>query len=381
MNELRLTRTRPAMPSLLGDFAICPAKYLLESESHSYKRLPLHPKVILGSIVHHLADSAQQRKMDVDSLSVKQLENSFSAALTTNQRIGPVTSWIHERYGITGLVSRQTIVTQIRYARSLVSPALMGAISRYEKELPVGRELILTSDHFDLQGRADLIYQDQPDRLKIVDFKTGKVNDEKNQPKDTYLLQIAAYGIMVKELVPEMKIRLEITGIGDSWAGSLDNYLVELVTNIIGNLNDILPRDTPLLVSKLARTGSHCTNCSCRCSCPAYTEVLRSHTPQPNIDYQQIGMDIYGQLLEMEGDNHLVTIKVVQPNNHIVKIFRIPSKIIPDPKKMIGRNITLYGLKVLDNTLIGNSPLNFLVINTQDTKKSAFNFHLQLEEV
>jgi hypothetical protein len=42
MNEMTLSRTRPVLPSLLGSFVICPAKYLLESEAHSYARLPLH---------------------------------------------------------------------------------------------------------------------------------------------------------------------------------------------------------------------------------------------------------------------------------------------------------------------------------------------------
>ncbi len=48
MNEMILSRTHPVLPSLLGSFAVCPAKYLLESEAHSYARLPLHPAVILA---------------------------------------------------------------------------------------------------------------------------------------------------------------------------------------------------------------------------------------------------------------------------------------------------------------------------------------------
>ncbi|WIV88793.1 hypothetical protein [Proteus appendicitidis] len=51
MNEMTLLRTRPVLPSLLGYFAVCPAKYQLESKAHSYARLPLHPGVILDQVI------------------------------------------------------------------------------------------------------------------------------------------------------------------------------------------------------------------------------------------------------------------------------------------------------------------------------------------
>ena len=62
MNEMALSRTCPVLSSLLGSFVVCPAKYLLESEAHSYARLPLHSGVILGQVIHQRVNSVTHRE-------------------------------------------------------------------------------------------------------------------------------------------------------------------------------------------------------------------------------------------------------------------------------------------------------------------------------
>ncbi|WP_258087094.1 PD-(D/E)XK nuclease family protein [Xenorhabdus bovienii] len=381
MNDILLARTRPAVPSLLGNFTICPARYLLESESHTFERLPLHPGVILGHVVHQLANSVQHRTAMTGGYSIRHLENNFAATLAATRRIGPVTDWIYKHHGITGLVSRKTLVTQIRYTRTLIPPIARSVMPEREKTLPVGREIKLTSCQFDMQGRADLIYQDASNLLKIFDFKTGNVTDEQNQPKEAYLLQIAAYGMMVKELVPEMSIGLVLTGVSDSWTGMLDKHLTEWATSIIENLNELLQRNIPLSVYGLARPGMHCSGCSSRCSCPVYVEKLREQMQLFCVDRQYGGRDIYGHLLEVESESNLLTLKVLLEDGSVVKVFRMPASAIHEPTKITGKKIALYGLKTFNELSAGRFPRNFYVIDVQDTRRSAFQFYCQCEEI
>ncbi|HHT7395358.1 TPA: PD-(D/E)XK nuclease family protein [Klebsiella oxytoca] len=379
MNEMTLSRTRPVLPSLLGSFVVCPAKYLLESEAHSYARLPLHPGVILGQVVHQLAESVKHREVTSGSYTVRQLENDFITALTVSQRAGVVANWIYDNHGVGGLVSRQTLITQIRYVRSLVSPILVRGMSRHEKTLPVGREVMLTSNDLDMHGRADLIYQERYGRLNVVDFKTGKITDEQNQPKEASLLQIAAYGMMVKERAPDMDIGLMLTGINGSWTGALDKNLSERVTVIIKSIHQILPYNTPLSVYELACSGIHCTSCSCRCSCPSWTEKLHRQMQPLRLADQYGGIDICGRLLKVEYDNHLLTLKILLPDSSVIKVFRIPHSAIHEPMEVTGKKILLYGLNNFHETPAEDFPRNFYVINMQDIRRSAFQFHLRSE--
>ncbi|MDI3416660.1 PD-(D/E)XK nuclease family protein [Pantoea sp. V106_11] len=379
MNEMALSRTRPVLPSLLGSFVVCPAKYLLESEAHSYARLPLHPGVILGQVIHQRVNSVKHREAAPENYTLRQLENDFKAALTANRRAGPVVNWIYDRHGVAGLVSRQMLVTQIRYVRSLQPPVFIKGVPAHEKTLPVGREVMLVSGDFDMHGRADFIYQERPDRLNIVDLKTGKVTDEQNQPKEASLLQVAAYGIMVKEQVPDMDIGLVLTGSRDSWEGTLNADLIERVTMIIKNINRLLPRNIPLSVYELACPGMHCSHCSCRCSCPAWIEKLRRQMQPSHSDHQHGGIDISGQLLDVQSDDHLLTLKILLPNSSVVKVFRVPSSTIPELTEITGKKIALYGLNTFSETSTEYFPRNFYVINMQDTRRSAFQFHWQSE--
>ena len=260
------------------------------------------------------------------------------------------------------------LVTQIRYVRSLQPPVFIKGVSAREKTLPVNLVVMLVSGDFDMHGRADLVYQERPDRLNIVDLKTGKVTDEQNQPKEASLLQIAAYCIMVKERALDMHIGLVLTGSRDGCEGTLNADLIERVTTIIKNINRLLPRNTPLSVYELACPGVHCS----RCSCPAWTEKLRRQRQPSHSDHQHGGIDISELLLEMESDDHLLMLKVLLPDSSVVKVFRVPSSTIPDPTEITGKQIALYGLNTFSETPTEYFPRNFYVINMQDARRSAF---------
>ncbi|EKN6393076.1 PD-(D/E)XK nuclease family protein [Yersinia enterocolitica] len=380
-----ITRTRPALPSKLGVFVACPLRYLLESEQHTLQCLPLHPRTILGSVVHRLVNTLKKGPRGTSTSMIGQLENTFINAIGSTQRPGPLTEWVLKRHGIAGLISRKTLLEQIRYANSLIIPSverekyLPDSPEKRENRIPVGREQPLTSALLNMSGRADLIYQIASDQLRIVDFKTGKVTDAPNQPKDHYLLQVAAYGMMVKEWAPSVHIELELAGIFDNWTGFLDASLHERIAQILIKLNNTLPLNVPLYPQALAQSGKHCTTCISRCSCSVYRGKLQQHLQQHRFDPVHFGYDISGRLIDVDEDDGLITLRVQLDNGFTVKVFRIPTQLFPELERMVGRYLSMYGANRLGRSSEGNFPRNFYVIDTQNPNWSAFQFCLQWE--
>ncbi|KHT34502.1 PD-(D/E)XK nuclease family protein [Pectobacterium carotovorum] len=385
MNAMTLTRTRPAIPSKLGVFIACPARYLLESEPHTTQQVSLHPRTILGSAVHWLANTLQKDLDGTPALFVELLESTFISALSNTKRAGPITEWVLQRYGISGIISRQILLEQVRYAKSITKPFVeRGKYSpiRLEKRegiIPFGKEKLLTSSKFNIIGRADLIYQTDSGSIRVVDFKTGKVMDETNQPKDHYLLQIAAYGMMVKEQIPGVDIELELAGASDCWTGLLDAFLNDRLINVLNKLNNTLPLNKALYTEALIQTGKHCVTCISRCSCPLYRERLQQYLQQHQFCPEYFGSDILGRLVNVKAEGSLITLRVQLANGYIVKIFRIPAGFIPDPERSVGRFISMYGMNRLGLCAEGRFPRNYYVIDSQDPKQSAFQFFLRLE--
>lgn len=383
MNALALARTRPALPSKLGVFMACPARYLLESEPHTMQQVPLHPRTILGSAVHRLANTLQKDKDGTSASAIEQLEKSFISALSNTRRAGLITQWALQHHGVAGIITRQTLLEQVRYAKSLTVPVaerekyLSDSLEKRQSRIPIGREQLLISSRFNMSGRADLIYQTDSGQLRVVDFKTGKVVDELNQPKDHYLLQIAAYGMIMKELVPDIDVELELAGISDRWMGVLDFNLNKRVTHILSSLDNTLPLNEPLYTSTLAQTGKHCITCISRCSCPIYQEKLQRHSQQHQFDSTHFGYDVIGSLISVEESDELITLRVKLDNGFAIKIFRIPTQLFPDSERIVGRYLSIYGANRLGESVGGKFPRNFYVIDTQDPKRSAFQFCLQ----
>lgn len=343
-----ITRTRPALPSKLGVFVACPLRYLLESEQHTLQCLPLHPRTILGSVVHRLANTLKKGTRDTSTSMIGQLENTFISAIGSSQRAGPIIEWVLQRYGIAGLISRKTLLEHIRHAKSLTAPSverekyLPASPEKRENRIPVGREQPLTSVLFNMNGRADLIYQITPEKLRVVDFKTGKVTDAPNQPKDHYLLQVAAYGMMVKEWAPGVHVELELAGIFDNWTGFLDASLHERITQILIKLNNTLPLNVSLYPQALAQSDKHCTTCISRCSCSVYQEKLQQYLQQHRFDPVHFGYDIRGRLIDVEEDDGLITLRVQLDNGFTVKVFRIPTQLFPESERMVGRYLSIW---------------------------------------
>ncbi len=95
-----------------------------------------------------------------------------------------------------------------------------------------------------------------------------------------------------------MNIGLVLTGIHDSWEGSLNTNLIELVTMIIKNINRLLPRNIPLPVYELADAARTAPIVQWLLV-PARTEKLRkSRCNRLFSDHQHGGIIISGKYLK-----------------------------------------------------------------------------------
>ncbi|MBZ6954050.1 hypothetical protein FMK18_29205 [Klebsiella grimontii] len=76
-------------------------------------------------------------------------------------------------------------------------------------------------------------------------------------------------------------------------------------------------------------------------------------------------------------DNNFTTLRLLLPDGYMAKVFHIPTRFIPESNEMIGCDVTLYGLNVFGASSENNIPRNFYVVDTQEPRRSAFQFFLQ----
>ena len=379
-----VTRIRPAMPSKLATFLACPLQYALETEPHGLEAIKYHPAVFLGTAVHDAAELLREKEHVAPGDWVQMLEARIRHLVRESANAGPLTQWVLDRYGITGLVSRSQLLTHAGFARTLAErfPSQKGFSTRRSGDdtsfIAVGREKQIASSILDISGRADAIYWVKPGRLRIVDFKTGKVTNDQGNPKENYLLQVAAYGRVAKELDPAADIELELLGSSDSWTGSLDAALIAMVNGVLQKLRITLPLGMPLAAKTLSRRGPHCARCSYRSSCEEYREHLEELMAKSAFDYECFGIDLVGELLEIRSESEFSVLRIHLKNGRTARISRIPTQLIPQ-SCVIGRKITAYGLTLLEPRRPNAFPCNFSVIDIQTPRNSSFQFAIKLD--
>jgi hypothetical protein len=381
----RLARTRLASPSKLATFRACPLRYVLETENTGPSPIQAHPATLLGTAVHDTAEAVLGEENPDRVNYVGMVEANFTRLVADRARAGPITSWVMERFGMTGLISRRQLLGQAAFAKSLAERFILGKVGSKggskdsPESVPLGSEKWLGSTSLGIGGRVDLIYKEDEGSLRIVDFKTGRVNDEEGKPKAAYLLQLAAYGRIAQELDPSMAVQLELLGKGDAWTGAFDAPLRSLVDTTLQDLHTVLPIGATFSPEDLSRTGDHCAQCSYRPSCESYNVKLDKCMSLDGFDYESSPLDICGEVLEVKTEDALSMIRCKVKNGRTVAISRVPTSLIPEIQDCKGRRIRAYGLGSLEARRQGTFPCNFFIIDLEAPRDSAFQVALVLE--
>ncbi len=360
----------------------CRLRYVFETERPVSKRVGDHPSALLGTAVHDAAEVLRRRLPGEASVSVAVLEQCIDRLVAHAIPSRQLISWMLARYGKNALLPRAQFISQAGFAWALAQRLprrrVDGAGGHRDMigRIPVGRERRLASATLDISGRADEIYWAANRHVRIVDFKTGSIRDNEGCPKRSYVLQLAAYGLAVRELDPSVDITLELLGKGDQWIGTLDPSSVQAASHLLSDLRTALPRGKSIPASGLARIGETCALCAYRPSCPVYREKLEL---EGVIDHGFYGFDVCGTIAGVAEENGFYAIRLLLQQGFAVRISRVPAILFPWGKTIQGGQAAAFGIRSLEPARSGSLPQNFSVVDLQHPRNSAFQSCFDLD--
>jgi PD-(D/E)XK nuclease superfamily len=379
---LWVERTKPAIPSKLGVFLACKLRYVLETERPALKRIGEHPSALLGTAVHDAAEVLRRRLPAEALASVSVLEQCIGRLVAHDSPSRQLIAWVLGRYGKNALLPRAQFISQAGFAWALAQRLPQrrvkgaGSLRDTTRRIPVGWERRLASATLDLAGRADEIYLDENRHVRIVDFKSGSIRDNEGHPKRSYVLQLAAYGLAIRELDPNVDITLELLGKGDQWIGTLDPSTVQAVSHLLGDLRAALPRGKPMPATGLACIGEQCAQCAYRPSCPPYRTKLEL---EGIIDHGFYGFDVCGTCIGVAQENGVYAIRLALRQGFAARISCVPAILLPGEESIQGGEAAAFGIRSLEPARSGSLPQNFSIVDVQHPRNSAFQSCLDVE--
>lgn len=367
-----LKRTQPFRPSKIGLFSDCPLRYIFETERPEPGGLLPGPQVYLG-IAFHNAIEYFWGQTAVKGTSVRDwIRSEFGRRLIAEDR--GLCQWLYERDGIDALIAPSLVSDAARLAQQQValseylSPK--GGMSYTEKGQAIfGVERRMFSEKFDLAGRTDLVEMDG-DRVCVVDFKLGLSLDESGEPKHEYLLQLAAYALIVKEVLGDVGVSLELRSPKKTFRREFDQMLKTKILDTLKDMQRMLPREILLDQAALARKGAHCLSCGYRPICSNYqTRLLNSQA----IDADFVSpLDVSGTVISVTLDGDLASVLLkAEPDLRRVNIAGIPREMIVDGLKP-GDDWTAFSLGTPEVRGKGNYIANFHLLDLVNPRQSAF---------
>ena len=337
--------------------------------------------LLLGTAVHNAAEVLQRRMPVEASASLAILEQCIGRLVAYPSPPRRLIAWVFDRYGKNALLPRAEFISQAGFAWALAqrlsrrAERASGLIYKAGR-IPVGLERRLASMRLDMAGRADEIYWVTNGHVRIVDFKTGGIRDSDGNPKRNQVLQLAAYGLIVKELDPSVDITLELLCKSDQWLGKLDPLTLHAASQLLVDLRTALPRGQQISADGLACIGKHCGPCAYRPSCPAYRKKLESASV---IDHGFFGFDICGTDANIEEESGFYAMHLSLRTGFAARISRIPEILFPAVQCHTGSQGAAFGIRSLEPARRGTLPQNFSIVDAQHPRNSAFQSFLDIE--
>jgi hypothetical protein len=378
--SLYVERTKPLNPSKLGIFLGCHLRYLYETERPATLVVGENPSALIGTATHSAAVLIRSRLPISQTESLWIFEQCIGRLLAHADQPRQLIGWMLRKFGKNSLIPRAKFMSQVGFAWALAQrhPPLRTsdafAVPLQTVKIPVGLERRLASAKLDMAGRADEIYWMSVGHIRIVDFKTGSIREGDGCPKRNHVLQLAAYGLAVREIDPNVAITLELRGNSDRWIGTLDEPTANDARQLLAELKRVLPRGEAISVAGLSCIGAHCGQCAYRPSCPSYREHLERESM---IDHGYNGFDISGSLITLTEENDFHAIRLLLAKGFPVRISSIPAILLPKVAHTLGAKVACFGIRSLGSSRLGALSQNFSVVDIQQPRNSAFQscFH------
>ncbi|HJV86602.1 MAG TPA: PD-(D/E)XK nuclease family protein [Noviherbaspirillum sp.] len=374
---LTLKRTRPISPSKLSTFTTCPLRYLLETERPPKGGLSSNPIALRGTITHGLIEQSTGKPLPKAQELLEQF-HALLAAAVTKKDANPLLKLAFERAGHAGVLSVPQVVSACSFVMKILKahpqglPAVGTGTAGQGSASPIGPERKFEDSSLDLGGYIDLTYADDVGNVHIVDYKTGSVLGEDGGPRAEYLLQMGAYGILVKKVLGPPKVFLELAGASSSWQGELDAGLEATALQLVNRLRCQLPRGEVVDADHLSKQGVHCQGCGFRPSCRAYLDCLQH---APTSDQRLSPKDVAGEIIEVSPMGALISLRLRTTKGHIVSIGGVPAHLLQDATP--GTLVAAYGLGHFDDLTRAKFAANFFIFREDNPAASAFEATLK----
>jgi len=175
-------------------------------------------------------------------------------------------------------------------------------------------EVFIRSETLGLSGRVDRLELRLPNTVVITDVKTGEVKDSDGKIFNEYVMQMAAYELLVNEVWPNSKIELVLDA-SNQYQVALSSKERADCKERVAQLRESLGKraKTVVAANEVQKAGNHCLDCPIRHVCSTYRNVLKadefnSIISQENNDKITDGYGIVVKSQFLMG-NHVVNIK------------------------------------------------------------------------
>jgi hypothetical protein len=306
--------------------------------------------------------------------------------LSTKENLGPILAGLGTKLEEAKLLAPERLNEQVEYVRNRIlnlpndrsrgmqKPKVVQGIrnpgpGNYNKaEEEFGIERPLKSDRLGISGKADLVEELAQNIIRITDFKTGRVFDEDGKVNNDYVVQLGAYGLLVKERHPESDVRLRLIGRrGEQWERPLSE--IETVADqAVDFLVKSAPFGVPLVASEIATPGSACHYCSYRISCSSY-RIWAPEQWASSGKTSEMPLDTWGSIRSIVRVGHnLMSIELNDAAGRLVRINNLPIGLFTRPPNE-GDGVEFFDLKSTEGMRGGLYPYNFIICDMSRARK------------
>jgi len=345
-------------PSGLSHAVECPLRIVLSSREVPAPRLPTHPAAERGSVFHTLLERAGKGLVPRIGSAHDSIEADFKQLLSkacSRLAMSPDTAHFAElRSTLSEVEWHNKTKELILAAESLLvaAPAVARPSQRshtrprdYTDLLDEGtfHEVEITSEDLRLKGRIDLLEIGVPKKVRISDYKTGRVLDRQGGILTHIALQLRLYALAISQVDPLAEVELCVIAGASSYPLAWDANTRADTERLLEGLLDALPSGKKREAADLARPGPWCTTCPHRHVCRGYLDKTPGAWAN-GCDSGPYPFDIWGELRGREQSAAGLSLDITDAANRNVRVQRIDPRHGSVESYVPGRRLYIFGL-------------------------------------
>lgn len=343
-----VTRSGPISVTSLPFLNSCLLRLVFESETAYDPVLPPTPSAILGRLLHNaISEEKTGRPGAIKGVIRKILDREILIDSRASES-GEVA--LRDAVGVSYLLRR---MPRDNRDREIIPPNVEQRERIGEPPLKRSVERTLTSTTLELRGRLDLL-EVRGDWARVTDYKTGSIWKDTGEPKEEYLLQLVAYGLLVQDNGLASNIELRLIGADGEWSNRLDATAIHPVIRGLKHLKTQIQIGHVVRSDDIAQVGSACQYCDYRPSCPSYAAQAPSLWDTNEEVGYRLPNDTWGRIEGLETAPDGFRVYLADASDRYVCVFGVPKRFVKN--SLPGDNIAFFSLKALTHE---NPPRNF----------------------